>query len=152
MENPFVIGQDEPHVDYTPDKSIAGVWPSVLNQLTQRIHEANVAAGWWDDGQMMVNLKVRPDLMRYVVPTKLALVHSEVSEALEGFRKDLMDDHLPHRKMIEVELADAIIRILDIAGALDLDIGGALVEKFNYNQTREDHKPENRNAEGGKKI
>lgn len=123
-----------------------------LTWLADYIHKANVAAGWWDDGQMMVNLKARPDLMRYVVPTKLALVHSEVSEALEGYRKNLMDDHLPHRKMIEVELADAMIRILDIAGALNLDIGGALVEKFNYNQTRADHKPENRNAEGGKKI
>ena len=54
--------------------------------------------------------------------------------------------------MIEVELADAIIRILDIAGALDLDVGGALIEKFNYNQTRADHKPENRNAPGGKSV
>lgn len=142
MTSPFAITQDEPHVDYTPNKSIAGVWPSVLNQLAQRIHIANDAAGWWPEGV--------DDL--YMIPTKIALAHSELSEALEGHRKDLMDDKLPHRKMEEVEYADAIIRILDICGRKGYDIGGALVEKFNYNQTRADHKPENRAAEGGKKI
>lgn len=122
-----------------------------LTYLAQYIHNSNVVAGWWTDPGMISNLK-DPVILKYVIPTKLALAHSELSEALEGFRKNLMDDHLPNRKMIEVELADAIIRILDIAGALNLDIGGALVEKFNYNQTRPDHKPEARNAEGGKSI
>ena len=42
----------------------------------------------------------------------LCLIHSEISEAMEGARKDLMDTHLTHRSMMEVELADAIIRIL----------------------------------------
>lgn len=137
-----------------------------LNRLAQMIHSANVAAGWWSDEKLENCLpttgnspfwKGRGGLkhtltLKYVIPTKLALVHSEVSEALEGFRKSLNDDHLPDRPMIEVELADAIIRILDIAGALDLDVGGALIEKFNYNQTRADHKPENRNAPGGKSV
>ena len=84
--------------------------------------------------------------------TKLALVHSEVSEALEGDRKDLMDSHLPHRTALEVELADAVIRILDLAGAKHLDLAGAIIEKLAYNQQRADHKRENRAAEGGKKI
>lgn len=82
--------------------------------------------------------------------TRIALIHSEVSEALEGLRKNLMDDHLPNRKMVEVELADTIIRIFDFAGYKGYDLGGALVEKLLYNQTRADHKIENRNKEGGK--
>ena len=129
-----------------------------INILTRHIHDANVAAGWWSDGTMNNssdagpgNLR-QPHNLKYVIPTKLALAHSELSAALEGFRKGLNDDHLPTRPMIEVELADAIIRILDIAGALNLDVGGALVEKFNYNQTRPDHKKEAREAEGGKSI
>ena len=86
------------------------------------------------------------------VATKLCLVHSEVSEALEGVRKGKMDDHLPHRKAIEVELADAAIRIFDLAGALGLDLGSAIVEKLAYNAQRKDHTREARAAAGGKKV
>lgn len=82
----------------------------------------------------------------------IALVHSELSEALEAHRKDLMDDKLPNRKGLEVELADAVIRIFDMAGGLGLDLGGAFVEKMAYNANREDHKIENRVKEGGKKF
>ena len=86
------------------------------------------------------------------IPLALCLIHSEVSEALEGHRKGKMDDHLPHRKSIEVELADACIRIFDLAAGLGLDLGGAIVEKDLYNQQRADHKVEARLAEGGKKY
>lgn len=63
-----------------------------------------------------------------------------------------MDDKLPHRKMVEVELADCIIRIFDLAVAMGLDIGGAFVEKTVYNTKRADHKIENRLKENGKKF
>lgn len=109
--------------------------------------QASRNAGWWDDKDG----NPKP-LTLEAIATKLCLVHSEISEALEGVRRDLMDDKLPHRKMIEVELADAVIRIMDLAGRMNLDIGGAIVEKMAYNTQRADHKPENRNAEGGKKI
>jgi NTP pyrophosphatase (non-canonical NTP hydrolase) len=69
---------------------------------------------------------------------------------MEGHRKGLMDDKLPHRPMIEVELADAMIRIADLAGALGLDLGGAIAEKMAYNATRADHRPESRAKAGGK--
>jgi hypothetical protein len=74
-----------------------------FNQLAKEIHADCVAAGWWAD----MNRPIRRTLM---------LVISELSEAMEGDRKNLMDDHLPHRKMLEVELADACIRMLDLGG------------------------------------
>jgi hypothetical protein len=82
----------------------------------------------------------------------LCLVHSEISEAMEGHRKLLMDDKLPNRTMLEVELADAVIRIFDMSGGLGLDVAGAISEKLGYNATRSDHKLENRRALGGKKF
>lgn len=77
---------------------------------------------------------------------------SEVAEAMEGARKDLMDDHLPNRKMEEVELTDAVIRILDYAGGFNLDLQGAFEEKMAYNKTRADHSIESRKAANGKKF
>jgi len=91
-------------------------------------------------------------LAKALVAEKLCLIHSEVSEAMEGYRKGLQDDHLTHRSMIEVELSDAAIRIFDLAGALGLDLGGAIAEKLQYNQSRADHRPENRAKEGGKSF
>jgi NTP pyrophosphatase (non-canonical NTP hydrolase) len=123
----------------------------VLNSLSRICHKASRDAGWWDNpiGEPYIDEAGWRDM---VTPTKLALIHSEVSEAMEGFRKDLQDDHLPARKMAEVELADALIRIFDLAGAHGFDLGNALMEKFNYNQQRADHKRENRAATGGKKF
>jgi len=82
----------------------------------------------------------------------LMLIVSEIAEAMEGERKGLMDDKLPHRKMAEVELADALIRIFDYAGEYGMDLGGALVEKMAYNRTRKDHTHEERIKAGGKKF
>jgi NTP pyrophosphatase (non-canonical NTP hydrolase) len=104
-------------------------------------HRLSKDAGWWPE-------EITPE----TVGTKLCLIHSEISEAMEGHRKGLMDDKIPHRPMIEVELADAIIRIADLAEGLRLDLPGAIREKIIYNMTRPDHKPENRAKEGGKKY
>ncbi len=121
-----------------------------LNELRDTIHDHNVEAGWWHDKDFG-SLKEGP-ITKYVIPTKLCLSHSELSEAMEGFRKGLMDDKLQHRPMLEVELADTLIRILDICGALKLDIGGAVIEKRAYNAVRPDHKKEAREAAGGKSV
>lgn len=81
----------------------------------------------------------------------VALMHSELSEALEADRKGLKDDKLPHRDGREVEFADCIIRIFDTARALNLDLAGAIIEKNRLNRQRADHKLEAR-AAGGKKY
>lgn len=47
---------------------------------------------------------------------------------------------------------NAVIRIFDLAGAQGFDLGGALVEKLKYNQKRQDHQKENREAKNGKKF
>ena len=116
--------------------------------LVEECYFASKAAGWWNDLATGEPLVDRP----HVVGEKLMLIVSEVAEAMEGHRKGLRDDKLPHRPMIEVELADAVIRIADLAGALGLDLGGAIAEKMEYNCNRPDHKPENRRGEKGKKY
>lgn len=118
-----------------------------VNRLAEILHAETLANGWWHD--KATNYAEPLDRN---VGELLALVHSEVSEMLEGHRKDRMDDHLPHRKMIEVECADVIFRLLDMAGAFGWDIGGALLEKLYYNRSRHDHSKEARLLVGGKSF
>lgn len=119
-----------------------------LTALSDRIHANNVKAGWWTD------LKTGEDLHgKRNIPELLMLTVSEVSEAMEAHRKRLMDDKLPHRPGLRVELADAVLRILDLVGSQDNEehpFGELLVEKCAYNAKREDHRPENRLKDGGK--
>lgn len=112
-----------------------------LSELTTVCHGVSLRAGWWH------NPKTGEPIGS--VPEKLMLTVSEVSEAMEADRKGLMDDKLPHRAGVEVELADVVIRVFDLAGALGLDLPSALREKMIFNTQRPDHKPENR-AAGGK--
>lgn len=93
-----------------------------LNELAQEIYKNAVEKGFYVKGTSF--------------PERIALMHSELSEALEADRKDLMDDKLPHRKGTEVELADCLIRILDCAAWMGMDIDGAVQEKMAYNKTR----------------
>ena len=92
--------------------------------------------------------KVEESKERNVVEL-LMLVVSELAEAMEGHRKGLPDDKLAHRSMIEVELAEALIRILDMAEGLGLDLGSAFEEKMAYNAQRADRNPEVRRLPAG---
>lgn len=132
---PVCVQASNPFVE---ESELPNPMASQLNEMVNFCHTQAKNAGWHD--------KPRE------TGTCLMLVVSEVSEAMEGDRKGLMDDHIPHRKMFEVELADAVIRIFDLAGREGLDLGGALVEKLAYNLNRADHKRENRELEGGKKY
>lgn len=116
------------------------------SQVAATCHQQSLKSGWWNDPETGEAHELTPERFAQ----KLCLIHSEISEAMEGHRKGLMDDKLPHREMVEVELADAVIRIYDLAGRAGYDVIGAMVEKLAYNAHRADHKPENRTAAGGK--
>lgn len=95
-----------------------------LVDLMTVAHRINVTNGWWEtdrnDGEC------------------IALIHSELSEALEALRhNNPPDQHLRHHGSLEVELADAIIRIVDYARGKGLNLTGALMDKLEYNAIRE---------------
>lgn len=112
-----------------------------MNEYAALCHKAN--ENWWHDKDGNKIERNKGEL--------LCLIHSEISEAMEGERKGLMDDKLPHRKMAEVELVDALIRIFDYAGGFGYDLEGAFLEKMAYNRVRKDHTHAARFAENGKK-
>jgi NTP pyrophosphatase (non-canonical NTP hydrolase) len=111
---------------------------SAIASISQKLYGQSKEMGWYDNSRE--------------VGTMLMLMVSELAEAMEGDRKGLMDDKLPHRPMFEVELADCVIRILDYAAKRGLDIAGAIAEKHDYNWSRPDHQKDNRAKEGGKKY
>lgn len=113
-----------------------------LNDYARESHEDNMQ--WW------LNLSTGQRLDRNKGEL-LMLIVSEIAEAMEGERKNLMDDKIPSRRMAEVELADALIRIFDYAAAFGYDLEGAYQEKRAYNKIRADHKAEARLAANGKK-
>jgi NTP pyrophosphatase (non-canonical NTP hydrolase) len=130
-------------------------YPSELEVFTRNGIKAALAlcggdemsAGWRTDPETGESLNVQTEF-----GIKVALIHSEISEALEAHRKNKMDDHLTHRWGVEVEFADALIRIFSLAQWMGLDLSGAMMEKLAYNRQRADHKLENRAKEGGKKF
>lgn len=142
-----------------------------LNSLCKNIHQINVEMGWWasvksvQQNLIIIKSNLSSEEKKELIDALgisnisdrnmgelLCLVHSEISEAMEGFRKNLMDDKLKDRKMFDVELADAVIRIFDICGKYNIPLGTIIAEKVAYNTVREDHKMENRMKENGKKF
>lgn len=90
--------------------------------ITQKeIHDLAVANGFWDDNQVNV--------ADFFIIKSLALIHSEISEAIEGFRNN--DD-----ANLGEELSDAVIRIMDLAEYLGIDLQREITRKHHINQTR----------------
>jgi NTP pyrophosphatase (non-canonical NTP hydrolase) len=141
-------------VDAANDSQVPDDVTLAGRMLQVACHGASARAGWWRNLKTgtdhIAECRQGTELGKALVGQKLMLVVSEVAEGMEGHRKGLPDDKLPHRSMLEVELADAVIRIADLAGALGMDLGGAIAEKLAFNAVRPDHKAEVRAALGGK--
>jgi NTP pyrophosphatase (non-canonical NTP hydrolase) len=101
-----------------------------LRQMQNEAHENAKSKGWWDGIE-------KKDLT--VIPEKLCLIHSEVSEALEDYRDGKLEESmLENGKPVGFpsELADVVIRIFDLCGHLEIDLEGAILRKMAFNATR----------------
>lgn len=90
------------------------VMKETIQQTAQRVHAANKK--WWTDIQTGLPIERNKGEL-------IALIHSEISEWAHGETHDINDDKLPHRKMGEVEAADALIRLLDYSCGMGHDLG-----------------------------
>jgi len=127
-----------------------------INRIALETYKTSAGKGWHDDllcKNPQETFFEDKDVDVERVAAKVALIHSEVSEALEELRVgrlslfyDEFDQRpVPKPEGFVVEMADAMIRILDTCQALGLDIGEAVAMKMRYNETRP-------HRHGGKKL
>lgn len=116
---------------------------SAFHILSEELHINSVNKGFWEDEEALLNLvhentKLYKRIIQLFTAEKIALIHSEISEALERTRKDIEapDEHCPEFTNFEIEMADALIRILEFCVRRRLRIGEATLAKHKYNLTR----------------
>jgi len=114
-----------------------------LNDWVEESHGRAAEKGWWDDCAYRGendDFEILNECVYDKIPEKLALIHSEVSEALEDFRNGTMvTDYEENGKPVgfNTELADILIRVFDLAGALGIDLEKEVRIKSDFNETRQ---------------
>ena len=94
-----------------------------LNLLVDHCHKAAKEKGFWDKERNFGEAAM--------------LVVTELAEAVEGERKgNGPSEHIPEFSAVEEEIADAIIRLADMAGGWNLRLGAAIIAKLEYNASR----------------
>lgn len=110
-----------------------------FSDIQERVFQTALDKGWWDE---CLTGNETPSISREkvekVIPEKIALIHSEISEALESYRnyKLLSYNEGGKPEGFPVELADAVIRIMDLCGAMGIDLEAEILKKAAYNETR----------------
>ncbi len=130
------------------EHNVRALFKDYFTEMQRRVHKNAVVKGFWGEPaekhytSIGINTFCDPQHLYYIyggIDKKLsryALMHSELSEAVEAVRKPKQDEHVPDFTSEAVELADTIIRIMDYAEAYGIPVAEALVEKAAFNDQR----------------